>query len=538
VETLTYAVDGRIARITLDRPERGNGITLDTPRELAECVERANLDPAVHVIALAGAGKGFCGGYDLVEFAEQELPNHDPSQPWDPVLDWQMMSRNLRGFMSLFHSDKPVVCKVHGFCVAGGTDMALCSDLLVIADDARIGYPPARVWGVPTSALWAFRVGDQRAKRLLFTGDLIDGATALDWGLAVEAPPAAELDERFEALRLRGGRPAQEARRPDGDDAQHLPGRRLLPPVVAPDRAEFERRAGVLWAEVQGTDFVGTRAALLAREVQRTKPDLIGLQEVALYRRGADGVKDGPTTPATQVVYDFLRSLRRELRRRNLRYAVGVKQQEADAEAPTDAGYDVRITMHDVILVRKRRGLRVTRRLRDHYDTELVVQSQGGTFTFTRGYAGVDVRFMGKRLRFVNTHLEAFGDDIREAQARELVARGGPLRGRRQLIVVGDMNSDPQGRESPSGAFDVLDDFGLVDTWPRRFGPGFSCCLEQSDARDPDTDGFDHRIDLILAKPRLRALRGQVVGDELRDRAANGLWPSDHAGVVTRLRLR
>jgi enoyl-CoA hydratase/carnithine racemase len=111
-----------------------------------------------------------------------------------------MMSRNLRGFMSLFHTDKPVVCKVHGFCVAGGTDMALCSDLLVIAEDARIGYPPARVWGVPTTALCAFRVGDQRAKRLLFTGDLIDGATALEWGLAVEAPPAAELDERFEAL--------------------------------------------------------------------------------------------------------------------------------------------------------------------------------------------------------------------------------------------------------------------------------------------------------------------------------------------------
>jgi enoyl-CoA hydratase len=200
VNALTYEVDGRIARITLNRPERGNAITLDTPRELAECVERANLDPDVHVIALAGAGKGFCGGYDLVEFAEGEIPNHDPSQPWDPVLDWQMMSRNLRGFMSLFESDKPVLCKVHGFCVAGGTDMALCSDLLVIAEDARIGYPPARVWGVPTSALWAFRVGDQRAKRLLFTGDLIDGRTAFEWGLAVEAAPAAELDERFEAL--------------------------------------------------------------------------------------------------------------------------------------------------------------------------------------------------------------------------------------------------------------------------------------------------------------------------------------------------
>jgi enoyl-CoA hydratase len=93
-----------------------------------------------------------------------------------------------------------VLCKVHGFCVAGGTDMALCSDRLVIAENARIGYPPARVWGSPTTALWAFRVGDQLAKRLLFTGDLIDGRQALDWGLAVEAAPADELDDRFEAL--------------------------------------------------------------------------------------------------------------------------------------------------------------------------------------------------------------------------------------------------------------------------------------------------------------------------------------------------
>src|SRR3954449_3002303 len=173
---------------------------MQMPRDLTDCIEQANLDRDVHVIALAGEGKGFCGGYDLVEYAEHQPANHDPSQPWDPMLDYQFMSRNVRGFMSLFHSDKPVVCKVHGFCVAGGTDLALCSDLLVIADDARIGYPPARVWGVPTSALWAFRVGDQRAKRLLFTGDLIDGNQALDWGLAIEAPPAAELDERFEAL--------------------------------------------------------------------------------------------------------------------------------------------------------------------------------------------------------------------------------------------------------------------------------------------------------------------------------------------------
>ena len=111
-----------------------------------------------------------------------------------------MMSRNVRGFMSLFWSEKPVVCKVHGYCVAGGTDMALCSDLLVVEDRAKIGYPPARVWGVPTTALWAHRIGPARAKRLLLTGDSIYGATAVEWGLAAESAPAAELDGRFEAL--------------------------------------------------------------------------------------------------------------------------------------------------------------------------------------------------------------------------------------------------------------------------------------------------------------------------------------------------
>jgi enoyl-CoA hydratase len=218
--TMTYERDGRVARITLDRPERGNGITLEMPRELSACVERANLDPEVHVMALAGNGSGFCGGYDLVASAEamgeelgvEQAPqgsaldpavqaaNHDPGRVWDPVVDFQMMSRNVRGFMSLFHSEKPVVCKVHGFCVAGGTDMALCSDLLVVEDEAKIGYPPARVWGVPTTALWAWRIGAARAKRLLLTGDSISGAEAVEWGLAAEAAPADRLDERFEAL--------------------------------------------------------------------------------------------------------------------------------------------------------------------------------------------------------------------------------------------------------------------------------------------------------------------------------------------------
>src|SRR5690606_20356181 len=160
-----------------------------------------------------------CGGYDLVESAEGFAmgggdpakrgtavdpaviaQNHDPGAVWDPMLDYAMMSRNVRGFMSLFYGDKPVVCKVHGFCVAGGTDMALCSDLLIIADDAKIGYPPARVWGAPTTSLWFYRLGLEKAKRLLFTGDCLSGKEAKEWGLAIESAPPDKLDERFEAL--------------------------------------------------------------------------------------------------------------------------------------------------------------------------------------------------------------------------------------------------------------------------------------------------------------------------------------------------
>lgn len=220
-QTLLYDVSDRICRITLNRPHRGNGLTAQLIGELAAAVEYADLDPAVRVILLSGNGKGFCGGYDLVESAEgqvglgttdADLPphspldpdvtaaNHDPDRAWDPMVDYAMMSRNVRAFMTLFHCMTPVVCAVHGFCVAGGTDLALCSDLLVIAADAKIGYPPARVWGSPTTALWATRLGPQRAKRLLFTGDSLSGAEALGWGLAIEAPPAEQLHDRAAAL--------------------------------------------------------------------------------------------------------------------------------------------------------------------------------------------------------------------------------------------------------------------------------------------------------------------------------------------------
>jgi enoyl-CoA hydratase len=218
--TLTYEVTGRIARLTFNRPAQGNAITPDTPLDLAHAVERADLDPRVHVIVVSGRGSGFCGGYDLGMFAESDMGeagsaadrtgtmldpiaqarNHDPSRTWDPMLDYAMMSRFNRGFASLLYATKPTVAKLHGFCVAGGTDIALYADQIVAAADTKIGYPPTRVWGIPAAGMWAHRLGDQRAKRLLFTGDTITGAEAAEWGLAVEAPTAEELDERTEIL--------------------------------------------------------------------------------------------------------------------------------------------------------------------------------------------------------------------------------------------------------------------------------------------------------------------------------------------------
>ena len=216
--TLTYEVTGRVARLTFNRPAQGNAITNDTPLDLAHAVERADLDPRVHVILLSGRGKGFCGGYDLSIYAENasspdaetsegtvvdplvQARNHDPAGTWDPMADYAMMSRFNRGFASLLHADKPTVVKIHGFAVAGGSDIALFADQVICADDARIGYPPTRVWGVPAAGMWAHRIGDARAKRLLLTGDSLTGRQAAEWGLAVESVPADELDAATEDL--------------------------------------------------------------------------------------------------------------------------------------------------------------------------------------------------------------------------------------------------------------------------------------------------------------------------------------------------
>ncbi|MBY6364849.1 crotonase/enoyl-CoA hydratase family protein [Rhodococcoides corynebacterioides] len=299
--TLTYEVTGRIARITFDRPERGNAITADTPLDLAHAVERADLDPRVHVILLSGRGKGFCGGYDLSVFAENgarpadrpdttgsaldptvQARNHDPSRTWDPMLDYAMMSRFNRGFASLLHATKPVVAKVHGFAIAGGTDIALYADQIVCADDARIGYPPTRVWGIPAAGMWAHRLGDQRAKRLLLTGDCLTGRQAVEWGLAVESHPADELDARTEDF---VGRIAQ------------MPINQLMMVKLALNSALLA--SGVATSTMISTVFDGISRHTREGYAFQTRAATVGFREAVRERDAAFGDAKGQAPSAT-----------------------------------------------------------------------------------------------------------------------------------------------------------------------------------------------------------------------------------------------
>lgn len=203
-ETLRYAVDDRLARITLNRPKRLNAINRAMPGEIEAAVAAANADRAVHVIVLRGAGRAFCAGYDLDWGTRIESETQDRAGGvWDPVRDLQSMGANVRAYMSLWESPKPVVAGIHGYCVGGGTDMVMCADQIVAADDVRFGYPPSRVWGTPTTALWVYRVGLERAKRLLLTGDAIDGKNAASIGLVGKSVPPEHLTDEVDSLARR-----------------------------------------------------------------------------------------------------------------------------------------------------------------------------------------------------------------------------------------------------------------------------------------------------------------------------------------------
>jgi len=200
--TVLYERDGAVATLTLSRPERLNAIVPELVDDLEAALDRAEADEAIRVVRLRGAGRVFCAGYDIGWGAEA-MAEAEAGAPWDPIADQRMMSRYVRAYMRLWRSPRPVIAQVHGFCVGGGTDLALCSDLIVCAEDCRIGYPPARVWGSPTTAMWIYRLGAERAKRLLLTGDALDGRRAVEWGLASECAPAEDLDTAAAALAAR-----------------------------------------------------------------------------------------------------------------------------------------------------------------------------------------------------------------------------------------------------------------------------------------------------------------------------------------------
>jgi enoyl-CoA hydratase len=200
-ETIDYSAAGGIARIVLNRPERLNAITAQVTADLRAAVSAANDDRDVRVIVLSGAGRAFCAGYDLDWGTKgEDATQRAMSGNWDPVRDYLGMSRNVRAFMSLWESPKPVIAQVHGWCVGGGTDMALCSDLIIMAEDAQIGYPPARVWGEPTTMMWVYRLGLEHAKRLVLTGESLTGVEAARVGLITKAVPASQLADEVDAL--------------------------------------------------------------------------------------------------------------------------------------------------------------------------------------------------------------------------------------------------------------------------------------------------------------------------------------------------
>ena len=201
-DTVLYEAADAVATLTLNRPERLNAITPQLVEDFDAALARALDDDEVRVVRLRGAGSAFCAGYDI-GWGSESMQAAEAGAPWDPIADYQTMRRFVDAYMALWRSPKPVVAQVHGYCVAGGTDFALCSDLIVCAEDCRIGYPPARVWGSPTTAMWMYRLGLERSKRLLLTGDAIDGARAVQWGLASEAVPEEQLEAAGLALARR-----------------------------------------------------------------------------------------------------------------------------------------------------------------------------------------------------------------------------------------------------------------------------------------------------------------------------------------------
>jgi len=205
-ETLRLTTDGPLAFITLNRPERLNTIVPPMPDEFESAIAEAVRDDAVKVIVLRGAGRAFCGGYDFGQGFEYWDRYINTDGKWDPGKDFMFSTAKglapTQKFMSMWRSPKPVIAQIHGWCVGGGSDTALCADLVIASEDARIGTPYSRMWGAYLSGMWLYRLGLTRAKEYALTGKPLSGREAADIGLINRAVPFAELESTVRKLAL------------------------------------------------------------------------------------------------------------------------------------------------------------------------------------------------------------------------------------------------------------------------------------------------------------------------------------------------
>lgn len=276
-----YEARAGLAFVTLNRPEKLNTLNAALFAAFEAAIDEAVADPAVRAIILRGAGRTFSAGYDLTRGPEtgRDTPAHhgDPDAPatasppggWDPVRDYQFMSGNVRRFMKLWESPKPVIAQVHGWCVGGGTDLALCSDLIFMAEDAFIGYPPARVYGTPTTMMWVYRLGLEHAKQFLLAGDAIDAPTAYRIGLVSGVFPAERLAGEVERYAAR---------------FQHIPANQLALNKLLINQA-FENM-GLRTTQMLGTFFDGITRHTPEAIAWRDSFSTVGFRDV-IRRRDA-----------------------------------------------------------------------------------------------------------------------------------------------------------------------------------------------------------------------------------------------------------
>lgn len=202
-EHITYAVQGTTAIITLNRPERRNALSSKLLRELNAALQEADEYNPVHCVVLRGAGPHFCAGADLNEYSSGRGPEYRGRAEIDDDV-WRLeQGQKLR--IQIFDMHKPVIAQVHGTCIGIGTELAWFCDIVMVADDARIGFPPTRDLGTPPGSMWLYHCGPQWAKRLLLTGDSLTGQDAVAIGLALKSFPAAELEREVMRLAERMG---------------------------------------------------------------------------------------------------------------------------------------------------------------------------------------------------------------------------------------------------------------------------------------------------------------------------------------------